>query len=226
MKAVLFDCDGTIADSAGLICDIMERCFIAHGLEPPAREATRSIIGLSLDTAIAALRPSLTRFEVERLADAYRNEYRLERTRPHFADHLFDGMADLVRDLASREYVLVGMVTGKSRRGVAALTASHGLTEAFSVVRTADDCPSKPHPAMVLESCAELGLDPLHAVVVGDTSFDMEMARAAGSTAIGVSWGSHTPDHLVRSGSHQVTETVPDLASALDLWLACEPARA
>ncbi|EAU42581.1 Haloacid dehalogenase-like hydrolase:HAD-superfamily hydrolase, subfamily IA, variant 3:HAD-superfamily hydrolase [Fulvimarina pelagi HTCC2506] len=225
LKAVLFDCDGTIADSAGLICDIMERCFLVHGLEPPAREATRSIIGLSLNTAIAALRPSLTAFEVARLADAYRSEYRLERSRPHFAEHLFEGMVELVLDLAARENVFVGMVTGKSRRGVAALTASHGLTGAFSVVRTADDCPSKPHPAMVLESCGELGLKPASAVVVGDTSFDMEMARAAGSTAIGVSWGSHAPEHLMRSGSLQVTETVQDLSAALDRWLAREPAR-
>lgn len=222
LKAVLFDCDGTIADSAGLICDIMERCFIANGFEPPAREATRSIIGLSLETAIAVLRPELTSSEVGRLANAYRDEYRLERTRPHFADHLFDGMAQLVLDLASREDVFVGMVTGKSQRGVAALCASHGLTEAFSVVRTADDCPSKPHPAMVIESCAELGIDPAHAIVVGDTTFDMEMARAAGATALGVSWGSHSPDHLMRSGAVQVAETVPDLVSTLDRWLARE----
>ncbi|MEN3791573.1 HAD-IA family hydrolase [Fulvimarina sp. MAC3] len=226
LKAVLFDCDGTIADSAGLICDTMERCFVAHGLEPPARDATRSIIGLSLETAIVALRPSLTHFEAERLADAYRNEYRLERTRPHFSDHLFEGMANLVLDLAARESVFVGMVTGKSRRGVAALTASHGLTEAFSVVRTADDCPSKPHPAMVLEACTELGVDPANAVVVGDTTYDMEMARAAGAMALGVSWGSHTTEQLTRSGALQVVETVHDLASAVENWLARQPASA
>ncbi|RFC62473.1 HAD family hydrolase [Fulvimarina endophytica] len=219
MKAVLFDCDGTIADSAGLICDIMERCFAAHGLIPPAREETRAIIGLSLETAIRALRPALTANDAARLADAYREEYRSERSRAQVPDRLFDGMETLIRDLAAREAVLVGMVTGKSRRGVAALTASHGMTECFAVVRTADDCPSKPHPAMVLESCEELGIRPGNAIVVGDTSYDMEMARAAGASALGVSWGSHRPDLLRRSGALQVVETVPDLTVALDRWL-------
>ncbi|MDY8110650.1 HAD-IA family hydrolase [Fulvimarina sp. 2208YS6-2-32] len=224
IKAVLFDCDGTLADSAGLICDIMERCFTAHDLQPPPREATRAIIGLSLDTAIATLRPGLTPVEVHRLCESYRAEYRLERTRPHFSDHLFEGMAELVRDLAAREAVFVGMVTGKSRRGVAALTASHNLTDVFVTVRTADDCPSKPHPAMVLECCGELGVAPINAVVVGDTTYDMEMARSAGSHAIGVDWGSHAPELLLRRGAAAVVGTVPDLAATLDRWLADGPA--
>ena len=219
MKAVLFDCDGTIADSAGLICTIMDRTFEAHGLTPPAWEATRAIIGLSLDKAILALRPSLSETDLTALVDGYRHHYRAERARPDFVEHLFPGMRDLVLELAENDEVFVGMVTGKSRRGVAAITAAHGLTAAFSTVRTADNCPSKPHPAMVLECCAEVGVAPLDAIVVGDTTFDMDMARAAGSTGFGVAWGSHQSAQLIRSGAKAVAADVPELRRALTTFL-------
>ena len=220
MKAVLFDCDGTIADSAGLICTIMDRAFEAHGLTPPPWEATRAIIGLSLDKAILALRPSLSGQDVDALVDFYRQHYRAERARPDFVEHLFPGMRELVLELSETDEVFVGMVTGKSRRGVAAITAAHGMTAAFTTVRTADDCPSKPHPAMVLECCAEVGVAPGDAIVVGDTTFDMEMARAAGSTALGVAWGSHQSAELWRSGAQVVVTDVPELRRALAAFLA------
>ncbi|MCQ0987320.1 HAD-IA family hydrolase [Jiella marina] len=220
MKAILFDCDGTIADSAGLISAIMERTFRCHDLEPPPPEATRAIIGLSLDKAISALRPSLDAAMVAHLVEGYRIEYRAERARPDFAEHLFAGMGELVRNLAAQPDIFVGMVTGKSRRGVAALTAHHGLTEAFHVVRTADDCPSKPHPAMVLECCDELGLEPSAALVVGDTTFDMEMARSAGAGAVGVAWGSHSRAHLFNAGAAVVSGSVEELARHLQRFAA------
>ncbi|MBO0902495.1 HAD-IA family hydrolase [Jiella sonneratiae] len=220
MKAVLFDCDGTIADSAGLIVAIMDRAFRRFDLDPPPPEATRAIIGLSLEKAVHALRPSLDERVVVDLAEGYRIEYRAERARPDFSERLFPGMAELVRALAARDEVFVGMVTGKSRRGVAALTAHHGLSDCFHAVRTADDCPSKPHPAMVLECCAEFGIAPEAAVVVGDTTFDMEMARAAGSRAVGVAWGSHSPELMRRAGAHEIVAETHALGAALERFLA------
>ena len=220
MKAVLFDCDGTIADSAGLIIDIMARAFRRLELEPPAPEATRAIIGLSLETAVQALRPGLDEATVLRLADSYRIEYRAERTRPDFSEALFSGMAELVRELAARDAVFVGMVTGKSRRGVASLTTHHGIADCFHAVRTADDCPSKPHPAMVLECCAEFGIGAARAVVVGDTSFDMEMAKAAGSRAVGVTWGSHSVGLMREAGADEIAGDVAALVQALERFLA------
>ncbi|MCK5934309.1 MAG: HAD-IA family hydrolase [Fulvimarina manganoxydans] len=219
MKAILFDCDGTIADSAGLICTIMDRSFEAHGLTPPAWESTRAIIGLSLDKAILALRPSLSEADVAVLVAGYRHQYRAERARPDFVEHLFPGMRDLVLELSAQDEVFVGMVTGKSRRGVAAITAAHGLKDAFTIIRTADDCPSKPHPAMVLECCAEVGVAPADAIVVGDTTFDMEMARTAGSAALGVAWGSHHREQLERSGAQAVATDVPELRQALAAFI-------
>ncbi|MAU98279.1 MAG: HAD family hydrolase [Fulvimarina sp.] len=220
MKAVLFDCDGTIADSAGLICRIMEQAFRRFDLEPPAPEATRAIIGLSLDKAVHALRPSLDEASVQAVAEGYRIEYRAERAREDFTEALFPGMAELVRELASRDAVFVGMVTGKSRRGVAALAAHHGLTDCFHAVRTADDCPSKPHPAMVTECCGEFGIPAGHAVVVGDTTFDMEMAKAAGARAIGVDWGSHSVALMRGAGADEIVSDVSSLARSIDRFLA------
>ncbi|MBP0615324.1 HAD-IA family hydrolase [Jiella mangrovi] len=220
MKAVLFDCDGTIADSAGLISAIMTRAFRRFDLEPPPPEATRAIIGLSLETAVQALRPSLDPAQAREIAEGYRVEYRAERARPDFSEELFAGMADLVRELSARDEVLVGMVTGKSRRGVAALTAHHGIETCFSAVRTADDCPSKPHPAMVLECCEEFGVAPKEAVVVGDTTFDMEMAKAAGAHAVGVSWGSHSVELMRGAGADEIAENVDALVAALERFLA------
>lgn len=219
MKAVLFDCDGTIADSAGLIATIMTRTFCRFDLEPPPPEATRAIIGLSLEKAVVALRPSLDEAAATEIAEGYRIEYRAERARPDFSEALFPGMAELVRGLASRDDVLVGMVTGKSRRGVASLTEFHGISDCFHAVRTADDCPSKPHPAMVLECCGEFGLEPDRAVVVGDTTFDMEMAKAAGAGAIGVAWGSHSAELMRRAGADTIADDVAALTAALDQFL-------
>ena len=220
MKAVLFDCDGTIADSAGLICSIMERAFSRYDITPPTPAATRAIIGLSLETAVHTLRPSLDEAMVVQVAEGYRIEYRAERARPDFTEALFPGMAELVRDLARRDEVFVGMVTGKSRRGVASLTADHGISDCFHAVRTADDCPSKPHPAMVLECCGEFGIQPDQAVVVGDTTFDMEMAKAAGALAVGVTWGSHSADLMRRAGADEIVTDVAALIGSLERFLS------
>ena len=220
MKAVLFDCDGTIADSARLICAIMERAFRRFDLEPPPPEATRAIIGLSLETAVLALRPSLGEATARAVAEGYRIEYRAERARPDFTEALFPGMAELVRVLAARDAVFVGMVTGKSRRGVAALTAHHGIADCFAAVRTADDCPSKPHPAMVLECCAQFGIAADRSVVVGDTSFDMEMAKAAGARALGVTWGSHSSELMRAAGADEIAGDVAVLSRSIERFLA------
>ena len=108
------------------------------------------------------------------------------------------------------------MVTGKSRRGVAAVCREHGFEGLFEVVRTADDCPSKPHPAMVLECCSEIGIAPADTFGVGDTRYDMEMAVAAGAAPIGVSWGYHAADDLLLTGAERVIEGFPELFEVID----------
>ena len=124
-------------------------------------------------------------------------------------------MRELLATLSQHEELALGMVTGKSRRGIEALISAHGLERTFLTARTADDCPSKPHPAMVLECCAETGIEPASTVVIGDTGFDMEMARAAGARPLGVGWGYHPREALTAAGAERVAETADDILAFL-----------
>ena len=218
MKAILFDCDGTIADSFAMICAVMRRTFVAHDLTAPSDAATRDIIGLSLDVAIARLNPDADPSVLASLVAGYRTQFHSARIEPAFREALFPEMKPLIDRLAASESFLLGMVTGKSRRGVAAICAAHDMTTAFSVVRTADDCPSKPHPAMVLECCEFLGVGARETLVVGDSIYDVEMARAAGATALGVAWGTHRRDMLLAAGAADVAASPAELSALIDRW--------
>jgi phosphoglycolate phosphatase len=127
----------------------------------------------------------------------------------------FNGIPALINRLCKRDDIALGIVTGKSRRGVQRLLQTPHFSDRFSVSRCADDCPSKPHPAMVRECCEEIGISPINTVVIGDTGFDMEMAKAAGANAIGVSWGYHPVDRIYLSGAQQVVDDVPALEDIL-----------
>ena len=153
IKLVLFDCDGTLVDSAAIIHDCMERTFIEAGLPPPG-----SCVDQERHRAHAQSRDSLhhgpgARSGHRAMADRYRHHFHAIRREPGFHEPLYPGIASLIADLERREDILVGMVTGKSRRGVEAVLAAHGFGRLSSLFRTAEDCPSKPHPAMVLECC-------------------------------------------------------------------------
>lgn len=216
MKLVLFDCDGTLVDSGDFIHQCMVATFTEADLEPPAPNETRSVIGLSLDLAIARLLGREPDAEIAALTDRYKGHFVALRAAPGFSERLYDGIADLISVLSARRDLLLGMVTGKSRRGVKAVIETHGFGNAFCTVRTADDCPSKPHPAMVLECCGEAGVDPGDAIVVGDAIYDMQMARAAKAAGIGVSWGYGAPDDLVANGAGAILGVPADLLAYLD----------
>lgn len=220
MRLILFDCDGTLADSFGMICATMRRAFAVHGLPEPADEATRAIIGLSLEEAMRRLHPTADGLVHAALAAGYREVFHRARADPGFRETLFEGIKPLLASLAARDDVLLGVVTGKSRRGVVSIVDAHGLHGHFLAVRTADDCPSKPHPAMVLECCAELGVEPAETIVVGDAVYDMAMARAAGAEAIGVTWGASSADALRTAGATVIAENVAELARILEAWIA------
>ena len=204
MKLIMFDCDGTLVDSAGLIHGCMERTFAEAALPLPAPDATRGVIGLSLDLAIARLLAREVDEAIGALVQRYKHHFVAMRAEAEFRENLYDGIGELIAGLAARDDVLIGMVTGKSRRGVTAVFETHGFGAHFLTVRTADDCPSKPHPAMVLECCAETGIDPQDTLVVGDAIYDMQMARSAKAGAIGVAWGYSTADALRQHGAQDV----------------------
>jgi phosphoglycolate phosphatase len=212
MKLALFDCDGTLVDSAGLIHEVMARTFEDFGLERISLDATKSIIGLTLDIAIARLmhQPHVDDRALAMTAH-YKKLYGSVRTEMNFREPLFDGIAPLIATLMARDGLLLGAVTGKSRRGLDQICASHGYEKTFFVSRTADDCPSKPHPAMVTECCAEAGIDARNTVVIGDAIYDMQMAKSAGASAIGVAWGYASVPELIEAGADFIARTPHDI---------------
>ena len=185
MKLVLFDVDGTLIDSQNVIVAAQRMAFAACGLETPSRERSLSIVGLSLVEAFTVLVGP--KGPIERLVEAYKDAFHTLRQDPANAEPLFPGVERCLDWLDSREDVVLGIATGKSRRGVAHLLDRHGWHDTFSVIQTADDAPSKPHPGMILQAMKEAGAGPHDTVMVGDSSFDMGMARAAGVLPVGVS---------------------------------------
>lgn len=212
MKLALFDCDGTLVDSAGLIHEVMARTFEDFGLERISLDATKSIIGLTLDIAIARLmhQPHVDDRALAMTAH-YKKIYGGVRTEMNFREPLFDGIAPLLATLMAKDELLLGAVTGKSRRGLDQICASHGYEKTFFVSRTADDCPSKPHPAMVTECCSEAGIDAKDTVVIGDAIYDMQMAKSAGASAIGVAWGYASVPELIEAGADFIARTPHDI---------------
>ncbi|MFM5893224.1 MAG: HAD-IA family hydrolase [Novosphingobium sp.] len=203
IRLALFDCDGTLVDGQAGVCNAMDLAFADAGLPLPDRHLVRRIVGLSLPQAIRSLAPDASEAQQAEIDLAYRSRFRASRESGALVEPLYDGMAELVADLAGAGWVL-GVATGKSQRGLEHCLATHGLTRHFSTLQTADQHPSKPHPAMVHAALAECGAEPETCVMIGDTAFDMAMASAAGVRALGVDWGYHTPSELFEAGAEAV----------------------
>ncbi|KQV81591.1 HAD-IA family hydrolase [Rhizobium sp. Root1220] len=212
MKLALFDCDGTLVDSAALIHAVMARTFVDFGHARPELSQTKSIIGLTLDIAIARMqgKPHVDDEAVAMTAH-YKAIYPGVREEVGVDVPLFPGIEPLIEALASQDEILIGAVTGKSRRGLVHILEAHGLAPHFIVSRTADDCPSKPHPAMVTECCSETKMNPADTIVIGDAIYDMQMAKAAGATAVGVSWGYASINDLLAAGADDIAYHPTDI---------------
>ncbi|GKX34345.1 MAG: hydrolase [Rhizobiaceae bacterium MnEN-MB40S] len=202
MKLVLFDCDGTLIDSAHVIHASMEKTFAEAGLAVPELHHTKSIIGLTLDKAFSVLLQEEINDRIVDMVVRYKHHSLTMREEEEVHEPFYDGIWDLLDELRGRDDILLGVVTGKSRRGLDNLLARHDLEKAIITSRTADECPSKPHPAMVLECCRDVGVDAADTIVVGDAIYDMQMARSAAARAIGVTWGYSTPGELTKAGAH------------------------
>ncbi len=217
MKLILFDCDGTLVDSHHNIAEAMRRAFDGLGVPYPGDDATRGIIGLSLHAAVAALAPEDTdATTLARLEEAYKRHFFRLRHEPDFHEPLFPGAREALESLAARDDVLLGIATGKSRRGLEVLLEREGLRDFFITLQTADDAPSKPHPGMVLRALEETGAEPHRAALIGDTRYDMQMARAAGALPVGVAWGYHPPHELKAAGAADIAEHFGHLPEKLD----------
>ena len=191
-RLVIFDVDGTISDSQGNIVAAMSQAFDKAGLPAPLREAVLGIVGLSLHVAIPRLAPGLAPAAHAAMVADYKDaSYRLRTAPGAAASPLYPGIEEAIAELAADPLTVLGIATGKSMRGLVALLDGHGFGAHFVTKQTADLHPSKPHPAMLLAACAETGIAPERSVMIGDTSFDIDMAKAAGMKAIGVTWGYH-----------------------------------
>lgn len=211
----VWDVDGTLVDSRASIQAAMAAAFDACGLAPPTYDATRRIVGLSLPDAMRVMAPGADADRLARLTLAYKDAWVDMHARPGFHEPLYPGAAALLERLRAEGWRLA-MATGKSRRGVEAVIAMHGWADLFGSTHCADDGPGKPHPAMLRAAMAALGAQPAETVMIGDTSFDMAMARAAGVRAQGVTWGFHTPDEVLARGADHVAADMAELATELD----------
>lgn len=216
LKLAIFDVDGTLVDSQSHILAAMEAGFAALGRPVPPRAAVLAIVGLSLEVGVMRLAPDLTEAEAARLVAAYREAFFALRV-GGAASPLYPGAAEALAALSTRDEVLLGVATGKSRRGLDHVLEAHGLAKVFVTTQVSDHHPSKPHPAMVEAALGETGVAPDCAVMIGDTEFDIEMGRAAGVRTIGVSWGYHGVDRL--GAADRVIDRFDALLPALnDLW--------
>jgi len=217
VRLILFDVDGTLVDSQASIVAAMTATFEAARLPVPERARLLSIVGLSLDHAMRYLAPDAPSHDA--LVEGYKQAYFEQRQREGTdkGSPLYPGALDALRLLEAAPDTLLGVATGKSQRGLAALLEAHVLESMFATCQVADHHPSKPHPSMIETAMAETGIERQATVMIGDTSFDMEMAAAAGVAGIGVSWGYHERAALHKA--HRVIESFDDLSPALDqIW--------
>ncbi|WNJ92829.1 HAD-IA family hydrolase [Bosea sp. 685] len=221
MDLVIFDLDGTLIDSEKIILESQFETFARCGFTHPGREAGLGVIGLTLDIALMRL-AGLTEPD-DALTATYREVFgRMRREAesgdPALDEPLFPGVAAMLVDLAARPGLKLGIATGKSRRGADYIVARHGWEGLFATIQTADDAPSKPHPGMILRALTETGARAERSAMVGDSSFDMEMALAAGVAPVAVSWGFQPVAGLMALGvRHSLTHAgeLPGLLDAL-----------
>ncbi|MGJ3263794.1 MAG: HAD-IA family hydrolase [Salinarimonas sp.] len=218
-RLVILDVDGTLVDSQAIIVEAQARTFRAHGLTPPTRERSLSIVGLSLPEAFRLLVGEDGPWQA--MAGTYREVFFALRADATHEEALYPGVKETLAGLARREDVLIGIATGKSRRGVAHLVAREGWEGLFATIQTADDAPSKPDPGMIRQALAETGVAARDAAMVGDSTFDMDMARSAGIAAIGVSYGFHGVGALRDRGAQAIVDRFSEIVPVLDrLWRA------
>lgn len=218
-RLILFDCDGTLVDSAHIIVDTVTAAWEAEGLTPPPSDIVRRQIGLPVPDAIANLIPDAAPDLMGRLDARFRDIFVAGRQAGAHEDPLYDGCAAVLAELASGSGTLLGVATGKGRRGLIHTLEKHGIDRHFQVLKTADDGPGKPNPKILEDAMAEMGVPPWQTVMIGDTVFDMAMAKSAGAHAIGVSWGYHAPADLRNAGAQAMAEAFGELPALIDTLL-------
>lgn len=205
-ELLVFDWDGTLMDSAAAISESLQAACTELGLPVPSREQARYVIGLGLTDALAYVLPGLPEADYPRV---------LERFRVHFLRRdagttLFPGAAEMIRELRDTGFMLA-VATGKSRRGLDRALQETGLQGCFDATRCADEGFSKPHPGMLEAVMDALATPPAATVMIGDTTHDLEMAKAAGVAAVAVTYGAHERAALTACRPLAMADELQDL---------------
>ncbi len=217
MRLVIFDMDGTLIDSVAFLVETMTAAFEAVGEPAPTEAAVRSISGITLRPALAMLAPGATPERVEEIAQSYRTRYVGQGGK--LREPLFGGALETLERLRHRDDTILAVATGKGYRGAVALLTTHGILDWFHSVETPDHNRGKPDPEMIETAMRKAGVSPATTVMIGDTSHDMKMAKAAGVAAIGVAWGYHAVVELQAAGADIVVDSFAGLETAIDKLL-------
>lgn len=212
-ELIIFDWDGTLMDSVPRIVSCMQAAALDAEWGELSVAEVEDIIGLGLPEAIAQLCPGILPIQAERLRERYSHYFVTADTTPM---QFFAGVEAQIARLRSRKEQRLAVATGKSRRGLDRVFAETGSGAWFNASRTADETRSKPHPQMLSELLAELSVPVERAVMVGDTEYDLEMARAIGMDRVGVTYGVHTPERLAQSQPKWIAHSVEELFDGLN----------
>lgn len=213
-KLLAFDMDGTLIDSLAAIVDASVEAFADTPFETPSPDQVRQVVGLPLELCVEHWAPGASRSDILDLTERYRVAFRGQRARGDINERPYEHVMNTLQGLTHDE-TFMAVVTGKDRRGLDSVLAHHDFGHFFHSLQTPDNNPGKPAPDMVWTANNETATDARDTVVIGDTSFDMEMARNAGAFAIGVTYGNHEEETLRRSGAHLLIHSFDELPAAL-----------
>jgi len=209
---VVFDWDGTLMDSADRIVACMQGTARDNGLDEPSHEAVRNLIGLSLPECFSRLHPGIDAALIAQLNVGYREHWLAREAQPM---PLFDGVCEGLSSLDAHG-ILLGVATGKARRGLNKVLEQSKLGPMFVATRGADEARPKPDPTMLLQILDVTGVEADRALMIGDTTYDMQMAASAGVSAVGVNWGSHGDDELRQAGALSVCQSFSQLVTLIE----------
>jgi len=214
IKLVVFDCDGTIVDSQHSIVHSMHAAFSKFNLEKPPRDAIRRVVGLPLAQTFLILAPDEGPDLHDELRQAYSDSWQELHATTGLTEPLYPGLIDAL-DMLEAEGWLLGVATGKSHRGLVMTLEKHGLSDRFVTLQTSDRARGKPHPEMLFKAMNETGALASDTVMIGDTTYDIEMSVNAKVRAIGVAWGYHDVEELLASGAEVVLNNFLELPLTL-----------
>jgi len=215
LKLALFDYDGTIVDSAGMIVQGAIEAFRMCGLPDPDPQKVRENIGRPLAVALDVYMPVGYTVTPEQISEAYRSWYAEQGRLGLQNEPLYPGMVELIHELKSNDW-LIGIATNKSRVGLTNGLAKHNLSNIFDITLSTDENIAKPNPAMALRAMKELGVEEKYSVIIGDTINDIGLGVNSGITSIGVTWGYNNRKLLMSAGANHLVDNAQDLSKLMN----------